>query len=119
MYGTELAARLSEGGPGLSAFILMQRIRPPPQRSVLVRQGAWTEEETLSELGIFGTFLRQGQKVRSKPVVGLVLLKWNGIMYSGLTAGGCQLTAITLLHGVLSFYAMQLCCNMLLTFVQQ
>jgi hypothetical protein len=52
-----------QGGPGLGAFILMQRILPPPQRSVLARQGAWSEEETLSELGIYGTFLRRGQQV--------------------------------------------------------
>lgn len=41
----------------------MQRILPPAQRSILVRQGKWSEEETLSELGIYGTFLRKGSKV--------------------------------------------------------
>ena len=41
----------------------MQRILPPAQRSVLVRGGTWAEEETLSELGIYGTFLRKGEEV--------------------------------------------------------
>jgi glutathione synthase len=62
LYGEELAARLQQGG-GLAAYILMQRILPPPQRSLLVRLGACHEDETLSELGIYGTFLRAGQQV--------------------------------------------------------
>jgi glutathione synthase len=41
----------------------MQRILPPPQRSLLLRNGAWAEEESLSELGIYGTFLRKGDEV--------------------------------------------------------
>ena len=32
LYGEALAARLKEGGPGLGAFVLMQRILPPPKK---------------------------------------------------------------------------------------
>jgi glutathione synthase len=35
----------------------MQRILPPRERATLVRRGAHSEEETVSELGIYGTFL--------------------------------------------------------------
>lgn len=41
----------------------MQKIRPPPVSGVLVRNGLWEEGEVLSELGIYGVFLRQGQHV--------------------------------------------------------
>lgn len=67
LYGQDLVTALQEGlaagGGGLAAYILMQRIVPPPQRTVFVRNGAWAEDESLSELGIFGTFLRVGDKV--------------------------------------------------------
>lgn len=51
-----MAARL-KSGQNLSAFILMQRIRPPLQRAMLVRGGLATEEDTVSELGIYGAFV--------------------------------------------------------------
>jgi hypothetical protein len=35
----------------------MQRIAPPPQPALLVTRGAVTAGPTLSELGVFGTFL--------------------------------------------------------------
>lgn len=67
LYGEELVKTLQEGleagGKGLAAYILMQRIVPPPQRTVFVRNGAWMEEESLSELGIYGTYLRVNDKV--------------------------------------------------------
>lgn len=34
LYGAALAARLEEGGEGLAAFVLMQRIKPPVNRWV-------------------------------------------------------------------------------------
>jgi glutathione synthase len=63
LYGPQLAERLAQGGAGLGAYILMQRILPPPQRSVLVRNGAGTAAESLSELGIYGTWVRKGDQV--------------------------------------------------------
>jgi len=52
-----------QGDEGLAAYILMQRIRPPPQRSILVRRGAWAEADSLSELGVYGTFLRKVRRI--------------------------------------------------------
>jgi glutathione synthase len=67
LYGSDLSAALQQGleagGDSLAAYILMQRIEPPPQRSVFVRGGEWAEDESLSELGIYGTFLRVGAEV--------------------------------------------------------
>lgn len=70
LYGQELVEQLrrglaADGGEGLAAFILMQRIVPPPQRTVFVRSGEWYEEESLSELGIYGVFMKVGDKVRT------------------------------------------------------
>lgn len=69
LYGQDLVDQLkhglaADGGKGLAAYILMQRILPPPQRSVFVRAGEWKEDESLSELGIYGTFLKVGTEVR-------------------------------------------------------
>lgn len=70
LYGQDLVDQLkqglaADGGKGLAAYILMQRILPPPQRSVFVRAGEWKEDESLSELGIYGTFLKVGSEVSS------------------------------------------------------
>lgn len=94
-YGAELAARLSEGlsqadanPTGLSAFILMQRIRPPPQRSILVRNGQWAEEEALSELGIYGTYVAVGGKeVWNREAGHLVRTKASSSNEGGVAAG--------------------------------
>lgn len=76
LYGQELVQQLQQGlaangGEGLAAYILMQRIVPPPQRSVFVRNGQWQEDESLSELGIYGTFLKVGREVS-------LVLFWGG-----------------------------------------
>ncbi|CAL8463402.1 g2936 [Coccomyxa elongata] len=62
LYGPQILERLSQRR-GLAAYILMQRIRPPINRSTLVREGKVIEVDTLSELGIYGTFVRRGDRV--------------------------------------------------------
>jgi len=57
-YGSDIPAKLK----GMSdvekeAYVLMQRIFPPPQKGLLVRAAAAHMKETVSELGIFSTFL--------------------------------------------------------------
>lgn len=64
LFGDELRAKLVElknttGGNRLAAaYILMQRIVPPVHMTYLVRRGAWSKYETVSEVGIYGTYLR-------------------------------------------------------------
>jgi glutathione synthase len=62
LYGDELKAKLQAGGE-LGDLILMQRILPPVNQSIMVRLGKSTVTETLSELGIYSTYLRKGDEV--------------------------------------------------------
>ena len=87
LYGTALQARL-EADSDLGDLILMQRIRPPVNRSTMVRNGAATEMETLSELGIYGTYLRKGEQVLVNAEVGhLVRTKAATSDEGGVAAG--------------------------------
>jgi len=56
-YGDDMVAKL-QAKVDLDDLILMQRILPPPQPARLVRKGVVDQGgPTLSELGVFGTFL--------------------------------------------------------------
>ncbi|GIL90454.1 hypothetical protein Vretifemale_18104 [Volvox reticuliferus] len=88
LYGEELREMLKVGGEQLSAYILMQRILPPANRSVLVRNGQWSESETLNELGIYGTFVRHGKNVLLNEQSGhLVRTKTSSSNEGGVAAG--------------------------------
>lgn len=50
-------------GEGLAAYILMERIRPAVSTCALLRNGEWMIEETVSELGIYGGFVKKGDDV--------------------------------------------------------
>ncbi len=63
IYGADVSKKLVElrdtdGGVGLAAYILMQRIFPPVHPAYLVHDGIWNCEETVSELGIFSAYVR-------------------------------------------------------------
>lgn len=62
IYGTDVRETLkklrNEGNDGLAAYILMQRIFPKDSRSYLIRDGISHTENTISELGIYGAYLR-------------------------------------------------------------
>lgn len=62
LYGEVLREKL-RGGGDLGDLILMQRILPPAHRAIMLRLGQATEAETLSELGVFGVYLRRGRDV--------------------------------------------------------
>jgi glutathione synthase len=47
-----------EQGESLAAYILMQRIFPKASLAPLVRGGDCFEDLTISELGIYGAYLR-------------------------------------------------------------
>ena len=87
LYGAELAAALAAGA-GLSAYILMQRILPPPATAILLRNGEASEGEALSELGIYGTFVRVGARVLANAEAGhLVRTKTAASNEGGVAAG--------------------------------
>ncbi|KAK9839464.1 hypothetical protein WJX81_003695 [Elliptochloris bilobata] len=62
LYGEELAAQLRKR-EGLAAYILMQRIRPPANTAAMLRKGQLEQVETVSEVGVFGTLVRRGERV--------------------------------------------------------
>ncbi|CAM6100484.1 unnamed protein product [Calypogeia fissa] len=66
IYGEDVAKKLIElkarGGDALAAYILMQRIFPKEHTSYLVRGGAWSANKTISELGIYGVYVRNGDR---------------------------------------------------------
>jgi glutathione synthase len=81
LYGEALRAQLAKFTPDapigsdgdLSSFILMQRILPPVNRTLCLRNGEMQELETLSELGIYGGYLRVGEDVAMNVVGGHLL----------------------------------------------
>ncbi|CAK9004910.1 unnamed protein product [Durusdinium trenchii] len=57
----------------LAEFILMERVRPPCTPSAILHDGAVLVRRAVAELGIFGTFVADGDKVRCNKVVGHLL----------------------------------------------
>ena len=62
VYGTALSDMLkTQNKDVLAAYILMERIFPKEEQSILVRSGkAETLDKTVSELGVYGVFLGNG-----------------------------------------------------------
>ena len=66
----------------------MQRIQPPVLKSTLVRKGQAAAEDTLSELGIYGTYVRVGKEVRLNECVGHLLRTKTAASDEGGVAAG-------------------------------
>lgn len=62
IYGEDVREALlklqKEGTGSDAAYILMQRIFPKISHSILMREGIPHKEQTISELGIYGSYLR-------------------------------------------------------------
>lgn len=62
IYGDNVRETLiklqKEGSDGLAAYILMQRIIPTDSSAFLVRDGICHQDLAISELGIYGAYLR-------------------------------------------------------------
>ncbi|KAJ7548077.1 hypothetical protein O6H91_08G116300 [Diphasiastrum complanatum] len=103
LYGHDIRDRLLElrekdGGIGLAAYILMQRLFPVPHTSYLVRGGVWSFEETASELGIFGAYLRNAEtEILNKAGGYLLRTKVSKSNESGVAAGYGVLDSVYLL----------------------
>jgi glutathione synthase len=68
-YGADIPRKLQNmDETERKAYILMQRIFPPPQEGRLLRAGKVLRTETVSELGIFSVFLGDGS-AGSEPLV--------------------------------------------------
>jgi len=115
-YGEQLAEKLREGtatnsegklelGGDLAEFILMQRLFPPQQTSVLLRGGVVEGMgESVSELGVFGTVLGSGENegedegVVHNEYAGYILrTKFSDVDEGGVASGFATLSSPYLL----------------------
>jgi glutathione synthase len=59
LYGNDIIAELKRlEGKRLDAYILMDLIRSPPLKNVMVREGLLIQGDVISELGIYGAYLQ-------------------------------------------------------------
>ncbi|CAJ1960908.1 unnamed protein product [Sphenostylis stenocarpa] len=67
IYGDDLRKTLLKlqeaGSQEDAAYILMQRIFPAPFPAIMVRDGNWSTGHVIAEAGIFGTYLRNKDKI--------------------------------------------------------
>ncbi|KAK9084042.1 hypothetical protein Scep_030513 [Stephania cephalantha] len=99
IYGNDVREILTklqeEDFEELNAYILMQRIFPVASSSLLVREGIFHQEETISELGIYGAYLRNKDKVIMNDNCGyLVRTKVSSSNEGGVAAGFAVLDSI-------------------------
>uniref|UniRef100_A0A7S2FM90 Glutathione synthetase n=2 Tax=Octactis speculum TaxID=3111310 RepID=A0A7S2FM90_9STRA len=87
LYGAELADRI-RSGLDLEDLVLMQRIMPPIEPAWFVRQGQVQRGMSLSELGVFGTFLAADDRVVINQYAGHILrTKQDGVDEGGVATG--------------------------------
>ncbi|BAF28719.1 glutathione synthetase, chloroplastic isoform X1 [Oryza sativa Japonica Group] len=101
IYGYDLRETLvrlqKEQGEALAAYILMQRIFPRASLTHLVQGGVCFEDLTISELGIFGAYLRNKDKVVLNNQCGyLMRTKVSSSNEGGVAAGFAVLDSILL-----------------------
>ncbi|XP_072976369.1 glutathione synthetase, chloroplastic [Typha angustifolia] len=94
----EMLTRLQkEGGEELAAYILMQRIFPASSLAYLVREGHCHNDHAISELGIYGAYLRNKSKVIINDQCGyLMRTKVTSSNEGGVAAGFAVLDSIYL-----------------------
>lgn len=101
IYGQDLQDTLiklqKEQGEALAAYILMQRIFPKASLTPLVRGGDCFEDLTISELGIYGAYLRNRDKVILNNQSGyLMRTKVSSSNEGGVAAGFAVLDSVLL-----------------------
>jgi glutathione synthetase len=99
IYGADVRHALLTMPPKeLNAYILMQRIFPAKKESALLRNGEVISGSTVSELGIYSTYLSDGTKVLLDRQVGhLLRTKLDGVNEGGVASGFAVLDSPLLL----------------------
>ncbi len=89
IYGADVRdALLNMTAKELNAYILMQRIFPAKKESRLLRNGELINGSTVSELGIYSTYLSDGSTVLLDQHVGhLLRTKLDGVNEGGVASG--------------------------------
>lgn len=99
LYKAELKAKLEPGGATdeeLRSFILMQRIFPKAQPAILVNRGRRVAGESISELGVYGTYLGGGEEeeeLLNEYAGYLVRTKLEGVDEGGVASGYAVLSS--------------------------
>lgn len=101
IYGEDVREALlklqKEGTGSDAAYILMQRIFPKISHSILMREGIPHKEQTISELGIYGSYLRNKTEVIINQQAGyLMRTKVSSSNEGGVAAGFAVLDSIYL-----------------------
>ncbi|KAK9137125.1 hypothetical protein Sjap_007719 [Stephania japonica] len=101
IYGEDMKEVLlkwkREGSDELSAYILMQRIFPAVSPSIMVRNGVIHQDNAISELGIYGAYLRNKDKVVLNDHSGyLMRTKVSSSNEGGVAAGFAVLDSVYL-----------------------
>ncbi|XP_020527125.1 glutathione synthetase, chloroplastic isoform X1 [Amborella trichopoda] len=101
VYGDDVREKLKElhkeGGEGFAAYILMQRIFPQTSDAHFVRKGCYHRDQAISELGIYGAYLRNKEKVILNNQCGyLMRTKVSSSDEGGVAAGFAVLDSIYL-----------------------
>ncbi|XP_037629435.1 glutathione synthetase-like [Sebastes umbrosus] len=87
IYGSEICRVLQ--GKERMAYILMDKIRPTPTQNYLLRRdGPLTISNCLSELGVFGAYVRQGEDMVMNECVGHLLRTKSSEHSDGGVAAG-------------------------------
>lgn len=99
LYGSAIRNKLRNGveGDELGSLVLMSRIHPKPQVAILVSKETPTLANTVSELGIYGTFLTVSDNT-SVPVINghaghLLRTKKVGVDEGGVATGYAVLSS--------------------------
>ncbi|KAF8665999.1 hypothetical protein HU200_054088 [Digitaria exilis] len=110
IYGHDLRdtlIKLQKEQESLAAYILMQRIFPKTSLTPLVRGGDWFEDLTISELGIYGAYLRNKDKVILNNHCGyLMRTKVSSSNEGGVAAGFAVLDSIYLTDEVITTHCL-------------
>jgi glutathione synthase len=98
-YGAELVSFLRDnaGKDVLSGYVLMQRIFPTPGSTVFFRNGGLEVLPSISELGIYGTYLGDGQAAMINDCSGYLLRsKPSGVDEGGVATGYSVINSVLL-----------------------
>ncbi|KAJ8901232.1 hypothetical protein NDN08_007081 [Rhodosorus marinus] len=89
LYEEEMASELKRmSATELNAYILMERIRPAMNESILVRNGLYVKGMSVFELGMFGVYLvKNGAVLRNSTSGHLLRTKLSAVDDGGVAAG--------------------------------
>ncbi|KAL6146649.1 hypothetical protein ACLB2K_057327 [Fragaria x ananassa] len=101
IYGNDVRETLiklqKEGSEADAAYILMQRLFPAVSPTFLIREGICYKEDTISELGVYGAYLRNNENVILNDQCGyLMRTKVSSSDEGGVAAGFAVLDSLYL-----------------------